>query len=213
MSTYSSNGYLFGKMPYIPIIKVKNWDIKIPQNIYSTGDGGSNESGSTTPDERKLLFEKLAPWYKLFTYTWTRLQVSDPQTVSNDDLTFLLDLAWNLSKYYPEEKILQNTIDARTAFRFEVTEFILLGYSPVDAQKKALESVKAEKFVSKEPLLVKVTSLSAAQNTTPNTSSQGYDANVFPGQVTEDQEETPTTTKRNNLWIIGGVLILILMAK
>lgn len=212
MSTYSTYGHLFGKMPYIPIIKVKDWHILVPQNMYTSGESNSGTTDDTA-DARKQLLEQLSPWYKLNTYTWARLLASDPQTVSNDDLAFLLDLCWNLSKYYPEEKILQNTVDARTAFRFEATEFILLGYTPTDAQKKALESVKAGKFVSKEPFLVTVTSMSAAQGTSGSGSSQGYDVNVFPGQATDDADKTPATIKRNNLLVIGGVLILILTAK
>lgn len=213
MSTYSTYGHLFGKMPYVPIIKVKNWDIKIPQNIYTDGSG-SVGAGAGTAKERAALLAKIEIWLKLFfTYTLTRLKAADPSVVSLDDLAFILDLCQNVSAYYSGSEVLYFTVDAKSAFKLEVIEYIIQGYSPTDAQKKALESLKAGKFESKEPLLVKITNMSAEDKKKLNEVGNSAGGSISAGQDTGDTDEKEVQTKRNHFWIIAGVMILILTAK
>jgi len=213
MSTYSTYGHLFGEMPYIPIIKVKDWDIKIPDNFYTTGSGASNESAGTT-GEREALFAKIEPWLKLFfTHTLAKLKAADSNVVTIQDLAFILDLCQNVSAYYSGLEVLYFTIDAKSAFKLEVIEYIIQGYSPADAQKKALESLKAGKFASGEPLLVKITNMSPELKKELNDVPNASEGNIFPGQATDDEGQAPAITKRNNTLIVAGLLILILTAK
>lgn len=218
MAIYSTFGKLFGKAPYIPSIKVTGWNIH--DKFYSSGgDFTSNDTttdtggGGPTTTERAQLLAKIEFWLKLgFQYSYNKLVASDPTVVSNQDLAFILEVCQNVSAYCTDERVLYFTLDAKSIFKLEVIEYILRGYSPNDALKMAAESLKTEKFVSGEPKILTINNMSAQQKNKLNEVAGQSSYSQGDEKAEEEPVEEPEP-KKNNPWLIAGVLILILTTK
>jgi len=195
------------KIPQEPIFKVKDLEIKI--NGYVVASSGV-EPGMTRAD----LFAALKPWLKLSAYTWASLQNASEEKVSNEDLAFVLHFVKNFDSYYSEKGNLYLIATKGSAFYWETIEFIIQGYSPADAQKKALQSIAAEKFESKEPQLVEINQLSndlkdkikAFQN---NQGGQQTGNDQGKDEGPADSEPAPTKNYLTPLIVIGLLIFLI----
>ncbi|MEO6285825.1 MAG: hypothetical protein ABIN80_28625 [Dyadobacter sp.] len=193
MATYQT--IRFAPQPLIPIIRVKDVSIQLPETFYvtRTTTTDSDQTAETQTLTRAQILEKIRP-YLQFVMVWQNLKIASAELVSDSDLVAILEMLENQSKYGYSSKANQ-TAEDRFNYIIAVIELILKGYTPEQARlldDKELILAKYPNFPTSQPNYV---------DSDPNLPTLG--------------EPATQATKPSNLkyLIIGGGLLYFLTRK